>query len=298
MTRIVLKDRLKQGVFFLDGAMGTQLIEAGAPAGCCNDYLNIGSPEIVKNVQQKYIAVGADAIITNTFGANGLILKRHGYEDKVYLINVAAANLAREAAGQEKYVLGDIGPCGDFLEPLGMVKQEALKATFAEQAKGLMSGGVDGFIIETMTALEEIKVAVQAVQSVTDLPIFVSLAYDPAGDAARTMMGISPEKAVEQLAPMGIAALGFNCGTLDMPGYLRLAQAYAQALKDTDVLLLAEPNAGRPEIADGKTVYKLSPEDFADALVQIQAAGASILGGCCGTSPDHIAAAVRKIKKT
>ncbi len=293
MTRTTLKDRLTQGIFFVDGAMGTQLIEAGAPAGCCNDYLNIESPEIVRAVHQKYLDVGVDAVITNTFGANGVVLKRHEYGDKVHEINLAAATLAREVAGEDKYVLGDIGPCGDFLEPLGIVKPDELRADFADQAAGLLAGGVDGFIIETMTALDEVKIAIKAVQSVSDLPILASLAYDPAGDAFRTMMGVSPAQAVVQLAETGIAALGFNCGTLDMPGYVDLATEYAQALKGTGVLLLAEPNAGRPELEGDKAVYKLSPDAYAEAMEQIKNSGAAILGGCCGTTPAHLAAAVR-----
>ncbi|MHC4782323.1 MAG: homocysteine S-methyltransferase family protein [Planctomycetota bacterium] len=292
MTRVLLKDRLQQGVFFIDGAMGTQLIEAGAPAGCCNDYLNVESPDIVRTVHQKYLDAGVDAVITNTFGASGFALKRHGYGEKVREINLAAATLARDVAGDDKYVLGDIGPCGDFLEPLGMVKPEELKADFANQAAELLAGGVDGFIIETMTALDEIEVAIQAIQSVSDLPIFVSLAYDPAGDAFRTMMGVSPAQAVETLSRCGIAALGFNCGTLDMPGYVSLAKEYAKALDGSGVLLLAEPNAGRPELDGDRAVYKLSPDAYAEALEQIKDAGAAVLGGCCGTSPAHLGAAV------
>lgn len=297
MTRVLLKERLRQGLFFIDGAMGTQLIAAGAPVGCCNDYLNIESPEIVKTVHQKYIDAGVDAVITNTFGANSLVLKRHGRADQAQAINRAAAKLAREMAGPDKYVLGDIGPCGDFLVPLGMVKEADLRAAFAEQAKSLLDGGVDGFIIETMTALEEIKVAIEAVQSVCDLPVLVSLAYDPAGGAAKTMMGVSPEQAVKQLASLGITAIGFNCGTLDMPGYTVLAKAYAEALTGTDVLLLAEPNAGRPELEGDRAVYKLSPEAYAEALAQIKDAGAAILGGCCGTSPAHLKAAIQTIRQ-
>ncbi len=296
MTRIALKSRLTQGTFFVDGAMGTQLIEAGAPAGCCNDYLNIDSPDVVKAVHQKYLDAGVDAVITNTFGANALVLKRHGYDDKALEVNTAAAKLAREAAGDDKYVIGDIGPCGDFLQPLGMVKEDDLHAAFAEQAKGLLDGGADGFIIETMTALDEIQVAIAAVKSVSDLPIFVSLAYDPAGDSARTMMGVAPAQAAETLASLGITALGFNCGTLDMDGYVNLAKEYAQALQGTDVLLLAEPNAGRPEIVEDKTVYKLSPADYADSLSQIKDVGAVVLGGCCGTTPAHLAEAVKQLR--
>ncbi len=294
--RVKLAERLKQGVFFVDGAMGTQLIAAGAPAGCCNEMLNCESPEIVQTVHRAYLDAGVDAIITNTFGGNALVLKRHGHSDKVTQVNRAAATLARAAAGEERYVLGDIGPCGEFLEPLGPVKDADLRAAFTEQAKGLLYGGVDGFIIETMTAVEEIEVAIEAVQGVSDLPVLVSLAYDPAGGGARTMMGVSPEQAVQRLAGRGIAALGFNCGTLDMAGYTALAKAYAAALAGSEVLLLAEPNAGRPELEGDRAVYKLSPVDYAAALAQIQAAGAQILGGCCGTTPDHLAAAVKQIR--
>lgn len=296
MTRITLKERLTQDLFFLDGAMGTQLIAIGTPVGSCNDYLNIDAPETIKTVHKKYLDAGVDGVITNTFGSNGYILKRHGHAEKVHEINLSAARLARSAAGEDKYVLGDIGPCGDFLNPLGMVKEDQLQEAFAEQANALLEGGVDGFIIETMTAVEEVKVAVKAVQSVCDLPILASLAYDPAQNDARTMMGVSPEQAVAQLAPLGVAALGFNCGTLDMPGYVELAKTCAKALEGTNILLMAEPNAGRPELEGSTAVYKLTPADFADAMDEIHKAGAAVLGGCCGTTADHIAAAVEKIR--
>lgn len=298
MARITLNERIGQGVFFLDGAMGTQLFAAGATPGSCNDMLNIDAPQIVAKVHRSYLDAGSDGVITNTFGANAISLRRHGLEDKAYAINQAGAKVARQTAGDARYVLGDIGPCGDFLEPLGMVKEVELAAAFAGQAEGLLAGGVDGFIIETMTAVEEVLVAVAAVRSITtELPVFASLAYDPAGDAARTMMGVAPADAVKRLAEAGITAIGFNCGTLDMPGYVRLTKAYAEAIRETGLLLLAEPNAGRPELDGDTAVYKLSPEEFAGAEAEIAAAGARILGGCCGTTPAHIAAAVRKIKK-
>lgn len=296
MTRIALKDRFEQGVFFLDGAMGTQLIEAGAPAGCCNEFLCIETPQIIETVHRDYLDAGVDAVITNTFGANSFVLKRHGHEKEAYAVNLAAAKLARDVAGSDLYVLGGFGPCGDFLQPLGTIKEDELKAVFAKQAEGLFKGGIDGFIIETMTALDEIKVAIEAIQSVSDLPILVSLAYDPTGGSIHTMMGVSPLQAAEQLAPLGIVALGFNCGTLDMDGYVILAEQYAQALDGTGVLLLAEPNAGRPVLEGDKAVYKLSPDVYAAALEQMKDAGACILGGCCGTTPAHLAAAVKKIR--
>lgn len=298
MIRASLNERIGQCVFFLDGAMGTQLFAAGAQPGGCNDLLNLDAPDIVATVHRSYLDAGSDGVITNTFGANAISLRRHGLADKAFAINQAGARVARRAAGDARYVLGDIGPCGDFLEPLGMVKEVELAAAFAGQAEGLLAGGVDGFIIETMTALEEVLVAVAAVRSVAaELPVFASLAFDPAGNAARTMMGVSPADAVKRLADVGITAIGFNCGTLDMPGYVRLAKDYAEAIQKTGLLLLAEPNAGRPELEGDAAVYKLSPEAFAEALAEIAAAGAGILGGCCGTTPAHIAAAVRKIRK-
>ena len=216
--------------------------------------------------------------------------------DKVGEINLAGAQIARKAAGDDKYVLGDIGPCGDFLEPLGNVKPDELRAAFADQAKALAAGGVDGFIIETMTAIEEITVAIEGVKSVSELPIFASLAYDPAGEGFKTMMGVDPETVTRKLSPLGIDAIGFNCGTLSMDAYVKLAAACADAIGAKPITLLAEPNAGKPELADGKAVYNLSPEDFAAACEQIHTAGATIIGGCCGTSPAHIEALTPRLK--
>jgi 5-methyltetrahydrofolate--homocysteine methyltransferase len=298
MARTGLLQRLKQGTFLIDGAMGTQLYECGAPSDCCTDMLNIECAEIVRSVHKRYIETGIDAVITNSFGSNFFALHRHGFADQAYTINLAASRLARYAVGADKYVLGDIGPSGGFLEPLGMIKPDELKNAYADQARGLVDGGVDGLIIETMTALDEIETAIDGIRSVTRLPILASLAYDPAGDAARTMMGVSPAQAVERLADKNITAIGFNCGTLDMDGYVRLTCEYAKALEGKDILLLAEPNAGRPELQDDRAVYTLSPEAFGKAIVKIRQAGASILGGCCGTSPAHIAAAVQALRQT
>jgi methionine synthase I (cobalamin-dependent) len=296
MTKAKLFERINAGLFILDGAMGTQLFAHGIEVGQCSDYLNIESPDLIAEIHGAYLRAGSDAILTNTFGANKFTLARHGHADKVAQINLAGAQLARRTAGEDKYVLGDIGPCGDFLEPLGNVKAGELREAFADQAKALADGGVDGLIIETMTAIEEVTIAIEAVKSVSDLPIFVSLAYDPAGDEFKTMMGIGPETAVGKLTPLGIAVIGFNCGTLDMDGYVKLAQIYADVIGAESIALLAEPNAGRPDLADGKAVYNLSPEDFATAAEEICATGVKIIGGCCGTTPDHIRTMAIKLK--
>ena len=300
MANVKLIDRIKQGVFFIDGAMGTELMAHGAKAGQCNDALNIdkAGSKIVAAVHASYFAAGCDAVITNTFGANGVSLGRHKLADKAIEINRAAAQIARTAAdqaGDNKYVLGDIGPCGDFLEPLGMLKADDLLEIFKLQAQGLADGGVDGFIIETMTALEEIEIAIKAVKAVSDLPIFASLSYDPAGDEFRTMMGVDPAGTVERLGGLGITALGFNCGTLDMDGYVGLAKDCDDKLAGSDVVLMAEPTAGKPELIDGKAVYTLPADDFAQAAEKIRNAGATIMGGCCGTSPTYIKAMINRL---
>lgn len=295
MGRISLKERINEGLFLLDGAMGTELIARGVEAGTCNDYLNIESPDIVSDIQRAYLQAGSDAVITNTFGANKYALARHGFAERSQEINTAAAQIARRAAGEEKYVLGDIGPSGDFLEPLGSLKSDELKDAFAEQAKALLAGGVDGFIIETMTALDEVTIAIEAVKSISDLPVFVSLAYDPAGETFRTMMGIGPADAADKLLPLGIDALGFNCGSLSMEQYVSLAQIYVSETKG-EVAILAEPNAGKPELVDDQVIYKVSPEDFAAAAEKIHSAGVNIIGGCCGTGPAHIAAVAKRLK--
>ncbi|MBA7654699.1 Bifunctional homocysteine S-methyltransferase/5,10-methylenetetrahydrofolate reductase [subsurface metagenome] len=295
MGRISLKERISEGLFLLDGAMGTELIARGIEAGKCNDYLNIESADIVSDIQRAYIEAGSDAVITNTFGANKYALARHGLDDKVKNINTAGAQIARRAAGKEKYVLGDIGPSGDFLEPLGPLKADGLKDAFAQQAKALLAGGVDGLIIETMTALDEVTIAIEAVKSISDLPVFVSLSYDPAGETFRTMMGIDPADAADKLLPLGIDAIGFNCGSLSMEQYVSLAQIYVSETKG-EVAILAEPNAGKPELVDDQVIYKVGPEDFAVAAEKIHSAGVNIIGGCCGTTPAHIEVVAKKLK--
>ena len=289
-----LTKRIEDGILFLDGAMGTQLFERGAQAGVCNENLNVESPEMVADIYRAYLDAGSDAIITNTFGATRIGLNKHGLGDKVSQINIAAAQLARKTAGPDKYVLGGLGACGELLEPYGTLKEDELRDAIAQQATALSSCDIDGFIIETMTAIEEAVVAVEAVKSVSQLPVFVSFAFDPAGGQFKTMMGVDAATFIEKLVPLGVDAIGFNCGTLDMDEYVKLAEIFAGLLKNKSALLMAEPNAGKPELIDEKAVFNLTPENFAAAGAKIRAAGASILGGCCGTTPEHIAAFTEK----
>lgn len=294
-----LKERIEQGVILLDGAMGTELIARGIQAGACNEYLNIDSAEIISNIHEGYLQAGSDAIITNTFGANKYILARHGFAAETRRINKEGARLARQAAGEDRYVLGDIGPSGDFLEPLGTLKQDELMDAFAEQAEALLDGGVDGFIIETMTALDETIIAVDAVKSVTvDLPVLVSLSFDRTGDNFKTMMGVGIEAAVSKIMPLNVDAIGFNCGTLSLDDYVDLTHQFISVTGhlSNDISICAELNAGNPELIDGKVVYKVSPEEFAVAAEIIYSASVNIIGGCCGTSPAHIEAVAERIK--
>jgi len=301
MSRTSLKERIKQGPLILDGAMGTELIAHGIQVGKCNEYLNIDSANIISEIHKAYLLAGSDAVITNTFGANKYALSRHGLAGDAARINKAAAQIARQAAGEEKYVLGDIGPSGDFLEPLGALNPDELRDAFAVQAEALSTGGVDGFIIETMTALDETVIAIEAAKSIAgEKPVLVSMSFDKAGDSFKTMMGVGVEAAVSKIIPLNVDAVGFNCGSLSLDQYVALSEEFVAAVRalSEDVAISAEPNAGKPELVEGKAVYKVSPEEFAAAAEKIHSAGVRIIGGCCGTSPAHIEAMAKKIRVT
>ncbi|HSW01455.1 MAG TPA: homocysteine S-methyltransferase family protein [Sedimentisphaerales bacterium] len=296
MTERNLKARIQKGVFVLDGAMGTQLIARGVEPGRCNDWLNVELPNMVLDVHKAYIDAGSDAIITNTFGANRYALGRHGCADKAFEINKAGAQVARKAAGQGRYVLGDIGPTGDFLEPLGLLKPDQVREAFVEQVKGLREGGVDGLIIETMTAIDELEVAIEAARSAGGgLPVLASMSFDKAGAGFRTMMGVNVATAVSKMIDLGADVVGFNCGTTTLDEYVELSKTYVAAAKGK-ALIFAEPNAGKPELVDGEAVYKVTPEEFASACRRILDAGIHILGGCCGSTPNHILAVASGLK--
>ncbi|MDD5458940.1 MAG: homocysteine S-methyltransferase family protein [Phycisphaerae bacterium] len=299
MGRMKLGERIRDRVFLLDGAMGTQLINRKIEVSKCNDYLNIERPSEIELIHRDYIRAGSDAVLTNTFGANCYTLSRHGLEDQVELINKAGAQIARSAAGEDNYVLGDIGPTGDFLAPFGNLDPVDLQKAFTEQAKGLLAGGVDGFIIETMSAMDEITIAVEAVKNICNLPIFASLSFDRAVTTFRTMMGVDIDSAVSQLILLGAYVVGFNCGKMSLDDYVLLAKDYVSAAKRLrgDIIILAEPNAGMPDLVDDQAVYNIGPDEFAETVEKIHNVGVNIVGGCCGTEPAHIRAAAERLKK-
>lgn len=295
-----LRAKIQKDVFLLDGAMGTQLFARGAEPGKCNERLNVDAPEMVTDIHRAYLDAGSDVVLTNTFGANRYALARHGCADQAFEINRAGAQVARKAAGDNRYVLGDIGPTGDFLEPLGMLKAEQVREAFVEQTQGLRAGGVDGFIIETMTALDEIVVAIEAVRSAAGgLPVLASMSFDKGGAGFRTMMGVDVATAVAKMVSLGVDAVGFNCGTASLDEYVELAEAYVAAARSSGkaVQVFAEPNAGKPELVDGQAIYRVTPQEFAAACAQIRQAGIHVLGGCCGTSPEHIHAVAEALQR-
>jgi len=296
MAKKNLKEKITDGLLILDGAMGTQLMARGVEAGICNEMLNIESPEIILDIHRSYFNAGSEAVYTNTFGANEVSLGRHGLAEKVEQINAAAVKIAKQAVANDGYVIGDIGPSGEFLKPLGMLEPERLKSVYVKQAKALCEAGVDGFIVETFMAVDEAKVAAEAVKSVCDLPVFATLAFDAAGNDFKTMMGVSVERVVDEFSALGVDGLGFNCGTLKMEQYFKLAEKFAKLLAGKNIALIAKPNGGKPELVDGQAVYKLSDEDFGDWMEKIHKAGAAIIGGCCGTTPGHIKAMTKKLK--
>ena len=300
MTREDIRERIGRGVFLLDGGMGTELIGRGVEAGLCNDELNISSPDLIFEIEKSYIDAGSDAVLTNTFGANASSLGRHGLSDKVAEINTEGVKIACRAAGDDKYVIGDIGPSGEMLALLEKSKLDGLTNAFVEQADALTNAGVDAFLIETMTDIDEALMAVGAVKSVCDdLPVFVSFAFDNAGGAYRTMMGLDVIAAVTRSSEIDIDGIGFNCGSLGLDDYIELAGQYMEAVERTgkDLAVLAELNAGAPELINDTVVYKVSAKKYADAAQKVHQAGVNIIGGCCGTGSEHIRALSRKLSR-
>jgi 5-methyltetrahydrofolate--homocysteine methyltransferase len=268
--------------------MGTILFEAGLTSGDSPERWNVERPDVIRGIHRAYRAAGSRILLTNTFGGNRFRLALHGLDTRVAEFNEAAARLAAEVAhapGSRAVVAGDIGPSGGILAPLGdLERADAVKA-FAEQAAALRAGGVDVFWIETMSALEEIDAALEGVrQAGPGVPVVITLSFDTHG---HTMMGVNPEQAAKELTALGVAAVGGNCGL--GPAELLPAMAAMRAFAP-DALLVAKPNAGLPVLEDGRAVYRGSPGEMADFARRLSAAGVRIVGGCCGSTPEHLRA--------
>ncbi len=279
---------LQQRRLVCDGAMGTQLMLAGLEQGGCGELWNLTHPERVLAIQSKYVAAGADCVITNTFGGNRFILTRHQHAEDLAEINRAAAKIARQAfGGKEGYVLGDIGPVGELLEPYGDLTADDVRAALTEQAQALVEGGVDAIILETQTSLEELGLGIEAAKAAGAPFIIASLAYDRSLDGLffKTMMGVSPEHAAAFAREQGADAVALNCGTgMDMEAAAKVMRLYRSC---SDLFTMAQPNAGLPVLENSKAVYKQSPEQMVGALPEALEAGANIIGSCCGSTPEH-----------
>ena len=288
-----LLDRLASGeVLISDGATGTYLQSHGLEAGGCPEAFNLMHPEIVRHMAADYFAAGSDMVETNTFGGNWFTLEKYGYADRAEEINRLAAEHARSAAGEGQFVLGSIGPTGEFLEPVGTVTAEQLQDVFAEQIQGLVAGGVDALCIETMSDLAETISAIRAARKTSRLPIVATMTFDKSASGYATMMGVTPEAAVQGLLQAGADIVGANCG-LNIDSIIEIVAAM-RALTDSPIL--THINAGMPQVDHGTTVFPDTPKAMASKLRQVVGAGANIVGGCCGTTPDHIRAFVAALR--
>jgi 5-methyltetrahydrofolate--homocysteine methyltransferase len=283
-----LLEAIKTRVLLSDGAMGTQLQRAGLEPGGCGEAWNLDHPDRVLAIQRGYVNAGSDILLTNTFGGCRIMLNRHEQGARTAEINRAAVAIAREALGGRGFVLGDIGPFGGLMEPYGEIPRADVETAFREQAKALVEGGADGIIIETQTALEELEIGIAAAHEAGAKVVIGSVAFDRMVDEddVRTMMGVSPERAAEFMAEHGCHIAALNCGTgVDMKFAADIVRRY---MKTSGLPVMAQPNAGQPVLVNMQVQYNETPEEMSAGLPRLLAAGARIVGGCCGSTPDHI----------
>jgi len=284
-----LLDEIARRPLLADGAMGTELMLAGLEPGGCGEAWNLMCPERVLAIQRRYVDAGSDCLLTNTFGGSRIMLARHGFGDETVAINRAAARLAREAfGGKAGYVIGDIGPFGGLMEPYGDVPEADVRRAFDEQARALVAEGVDAIIVEPQTSLDELALGLEAALNAGAPCVIGSMAYDVTRDAStfRTMMGVDPERAAAAMQAAGAHVVALNCGAgMDMA---RARDAIERYRRVTSLPLMAQPNAGQPVLVEMRLVYDDTPAHMGLGVVPLVEAGARIIGGCCGTTPDHI----------
>lgn len=290
-----MEERLAAGeTLVVDGAMGTFLQTLGLQPGECPELWCVTHPGEVRSIHRRYREAGSQVVECNSFGGSRYKLRHYGLDARVGEINRAAAALAREVAGASGHVLGSLGPTGAFLEPYGDETEDAFFEAFAEQAQALETGGADAAIVETMTALEECCVAVRALRARTNLTVVASFTFDPqAGGGYASMMGVRPAQFAEAALAAGAHVVGANCG-LGPEHMLRVVRELRAAVPG--VPLAAMPNAGMPVLENGRTVFKETPAAMAANGLELRAAGATLIGGCCGTGPEHIAALAKALR--
>lgn len=284
------KERLQDEIIVFDGGTGTYLYDKGVFINRCFEELNLTNPELVKEVHRDYLAAGADALETNTFGANKFRLAIHGLDARVYEINYAGARLAREVAKDAAYVAGSVGPLGVQIEPLGKLSYDEAKNGFIEQMKGLIDGGVDLIVLETFGLVEELVQGVRAVRELQkDMPIIAQVTINGEGNL---LSGEPLERFVEAMSKHPVDVIGMNCSE----GPRLMLEALERLRQMTSLPISIQPNAGLPQSIGGRNLYMTSPEYMAEYAKRFIQTGAAIVGGCCGTNPTHIKAIRRAVK--
>jgi 5-methyltetrahydrofolate--homocysteine methyltransferase len=286
-------ERLAAGeTLIFDGATGTYLQEHGLESGGSPELMNASEPETIREMARHYFEAGSDIVLTNSFGGNRFILAKYGEAERLTELNRLAAEHARSVAPPGKYVAGSIGPTGKFLEPSGNVTEDELYDTFTEMSKAFEAGGADAVMIETQLDLEEASIAVRAAKENTDLVVMATMTFDKGPRGFFTMFGNTPERAVEGLQEAGADIVGTNCGS----GIERMVEIATLMRAATDGYLVVQSNAGLPEIRQGQVCYPETPEYMAEQYRKLAELPVNILGGCCGTTADHIRAVVKSVK--
>ncbi len=282
----LLQRLAERGVLVSDGAWGTMLQARGLTARECPEEWNVTHPDVVRAVAAAYAAAGSDLVLTNTFGGSRAKLSKRGLGDRVAELNAAGARLSLEAA-PGAIIAGSIGPTGEFVEPLGTLSESDLEAMFTEQIAAMIGAGLRVICVETMTAEEEAVCAIRAAKRLDPaVEVIATMTFDRTPVGYRTMMGIGPEQAASALVRAGADVVGSNCGN----GIRNMVDIAREFRRFTDRPILIHANAGMPELVDGRTVFRETPQDMADQVAALLDAGTTIIGGCCGTTPAHIAA--------
>ena len=274
------------GTHISDGATGTYLQSNGLEPGGCPEHLNLTNPELIVKMANDYFNNGADLVITNSFGGNPFMLDKYGLRKELDVINKKAAQHAKSVCPAGKFVLGCVGPTGEFLQPLGPVSEKEMFTGFTEQIQALDEGGADGIIIETMTSLEEILLAVESAKLNTNLVVMATMTFDLGPRGFFTMMGVTPEEAVKEIRKKGADVVGANCGN-GIENMVKIAKIMRNV---DDGPLVIHSNAGFPKIINGRIVYPETPEYMSEKFKELIEAKINIMGGCCGTTPSHISA--------
>lgn len=289
MTKQEFRKLVENGPIILDGAMGTGLMKAGMPVDACTEEWALAHPEAVIAIQKDYVSAGAQIVYAPTFGANRIKLKEYGLEERIEEFNKELVAVSKQAVEGKALVAGDMTMTGQIPYPVGDVPFETFVEVYKEQAQYLVEAGVDLLVVETMMSMQECRAAVLAIREVCDLPIMATLTYN---DDGRTLYGTPPEVAINVLQSLGVDAVGVNCST-GPEGMVPIVEKMAEY---ATVPLIAKPNAGLPELDGMETVYRMTPEEFARTGKKLIEAGASLVGGCCGTTPAHVKALAEAVK--